>query len=241
MAAGFTTLAIKDGAGASQNLAVYADAGGTLYPAPTGTDALGHILGLAATPIDSNLYVGGAAATFGQALSTASIPVTQAAPNIVAAASFARPPNTTTYVAGQTFANSVTAGSVVPMSFNICPANGIPIYILKARLITQTSGGAGVTTSFGVFKLHLYGQSPTVAAGDGTAFSTTLVNWAGTLDGTLGFQGTDYSVCEMAPTFGNSVMVIPAGGSTTIYGLLQIQAAFIPTNAQVTIVTLIGQ
>lgn len=177
----------------------------------------------------------------GQALSTSSLPVTQAAPNIVAASSFARPANTTTYVAGQLFANSTTAGSVTPLSWAICPANGVPVYIQKSRLITQTSGGAGVTITFGTFKLHLFGQSPTVAAGDGAAFSNTMTNWYGTLDGTLGFQGTDYSVCELAPTLGNSVMVVPAGGSTTIYGLLQIQAAFVPTNAQVTIVTLMAQ
>lgn len=242
MVAGFTTLAIKDGAGNSQNLAVYADAGGTLYPAPTGTDALGDILGLAANPIASNLYAGGTAIALGQGKSTASIPVTLAAPTVLRGATFTRPANTTAYAFGQTIANSVTAGSVTPMPFAICPANGVPVYIIKARIYYQTSGNAGIALTAGqILRLHLFGQSPTVAAGDGATFSNTMVNWMGTLTGSFTYDGTDWSVGELAPDFASFVECNPAGGSSTIYGLLESRGAWTPTSGGIIFVDLIEQ
>ena len=179
----------------------------------------------------------------GQALQSGSLPVAISAPNIVASSVFTSPHTTSAYGVGQTVANSATAGSVTPLSFAIAPANGVPVSVIKARILTQTSGGAGPSVSTpGVFRLHLYGQSPTVAAGDGVTFSTTMVNWCGTLEGTLLQAGTDYSVAELVPNFGSFVGCAPAGGSQTIYGMLQAESAWTPGTSNSTYtVTIIAQ
>lgn len=213
--------------------------------------ALGSTTGSASVPVviasdqaavAANITkIGGTALAFGQQLPSASLPVALAAPNYVTASSFARPADTTAYAAGDLVANNTAGGSVTPMAFAIAPANGVPVYALKALLITQTSGGAGVTITNGTFRLHLFGQSPTSANGDNGAFSETMANWCGTMDGTLLYQGTDYSVAEMVPSFGSAITCKPAGGSSTIYGLLEARAAFTPTNAEVFQVSLTVQ
>lgn len=222
MAAGFSTMAVKDANGVTQNIAVYVDGSGNYYPAPTGTDAAGHILGL-----------------LGQNVIASSPSIALAAPNIVRAAAFTRPTNATATVAGNMFSNSTSA--TTPMTYAICPANGVPVNILKGKMLIQTSGGAGVTLTGGQFRLHLFGQTPASPANDGVAFLAGMVNWAGTMEITLSYQGSDYSVGEAYPTFGNSVYVTPAGGSSTIYGLLESRFAFTPPNAGLIITELMAQ
>jgi hypothetical protein len=170
----------------------------------------------------------------GNATPANSLPVTLSAPNIVAASVFTSPHAASAYTVGNLVANSATAGSVTPMAFNIAPANGVAVGIAKARLYVQGSGGAGPVVTNGTFRMHVFGQSPTSANGDGSAFSETMVNWCGTLTGTLLNAGTDYSVAELVPDFGSFIGCAPAGGSTTVYGLLEARAAWSPATSNTT-------
>lgn len=185
--------------------------------------------------------VNGAAIALGQNTGAASLPVSQSAPLTVTSNTATRQANATPYGAGTLFGTSATAASNTVFSWAIAPGNGVPVSAIKAIMMTQTSGNAGVTLTNGSFRLHLYGQSPTIASIDGASISTTLASWCGTLDGTLINLGTDWSIAEMVPTFGWSVMCSPAGGSSTIYGLLEARAAFTPTSGEITQVKLMVQ
>jgi hypothetical protein len=170
----------------------------------------------------------------GGALGSASSPVVLSAPNYYSATVFTSPHASSAYTAGQTVANSATAGSVTPVAFVMAPANGVPVWLLKCKLLTQTSGSAGQTLTNASWILHIYGQLPTVSAGDGVAFSTTMVNWCGDMVGVSSYLGTDYSVSELVPERGSTFPCTPGGSSQTIYGLLEVNAAFTPSTSNST-------
>lgn len=175
----------------------------------------------------------------GNATSANSAPVTQSAPTaVLSAATLVRPANTTQYSVGQTFGGTTTGNSI--LSWVVAPANGIPVTITKALMQTQTSGGAGVTTTNGNFILYLFNQSPTLASADGVALSVATANFCGAMYGSLTQVGTDWSIGEMVPMLAPAVVCTPAGGSSTIYGVMQANAAFTPTSAEVTQVKLVA-
>lgn len=183
--------------------------------------------------------------TVAQKLGSGSLPVVLAAPNYVVSSSFTRPGNATATVVGNMFSNSATPGSVTPQSYAMAPANGVPVYVTGGLIMIQTSGGAGVTVTGGSFRLHIFGQSPTVGAsgGDALAFqpNVAMANWCGSLLGTLLIQGTDWSVGLMAPETGSPITCKPAGGSSTIYGLLESRNIFTPPNAGIVQTALTAQ
>jgi hypothetical protein len=150
-------------------------------------------------------------------------------------ASFTRPADTNQYAAGDLIANSVTAGSVVPMAFPL-GGNALP----GATRITRfrmSKSGTSVTTA--QFRLHLYGALPTVANGDNGAWSSSqAANYLGSIDGPTTLKAfTDGAADVGAATAGSEFFIrLPSG--TTIYGLLANLSTYTPASAEVFTVTL---
>lgn len=95
---------------------------------------------------------------------------------IAPTSSFVRPADTTQYSAGDLIANSTTAGSVVPLSFNVERLHGSGI--IRRVLIHKTNA----TVTAAIFNLHLYHRAPTVTNGDNGAFAVdTTAYWIGTV------------------------------------------------------------
>lgn len=153
-------------------------------------------------------------------------------------ASFTRPADTTAYAAGDLAANSTTAGSVTPLSWTMQSTNIIgPFSLYRARL--QKTATSVTNASF---RLHLFSASPGVASGDNGAFSATQsANYLGSialdLTTTPGAKFSDGAVGHGSMTAGSDMNTrLPSG--TTIYGLLEVLAAYTPANAEVFTVTL---
>lgn len=153
---------------------------------------------------------------------------------------FTRPSDTTAYAAGDLIANSVTAGSVVPLSWAF-PSNA-PSYIPAIRLAFDKADLASAT-----FRLHLLHTIPTfVTGGDNSAISTVVATGhaflMGAYEGTLSTISADGASGLLVPIDG---LVIPmrksptAGIITTLYGYLEARAAYTPKSAGVVTSTLI--
>jgi hypothetical protein len=112
-----TTIAVLDGAGASQ----------TVNTLP----ALGQAAMAAGLPVSI-------------ASDQTLIPV--GGKSIVASGTFTRPADTTAYAIGDIMANSTTAGSVVPVSLTVARANGGSGSIVRCRVSTTKTGLAGTET-----------------------------------------------------------------------------------------------
>jgi hypothetical protein len=150
------------------------------------------------------------------------------------AASFTRPADTTAYASGDLIANSTTAGSVTPLSWPL-PHPGAAVQIKRARIRKTTT----TVTNFKAY-LHLYSAAPAVANGDNGAYSSTkAANYIGSIliDGTTtpGAKFSDGAAAFGAAAAGSEFNVQPG---STIYGLLEAQAAYAPGNAEVFTVTL---
>lgn len=145
-------------------------------------------------------------------------------------ATFTRPADTTAYTANDLVANSVTAGSVVPMTFSLPRNAGVKLYR------ASVSVNSAVPTNL-KFNLHLYGSLPTCTNGDNGAWLTTSSNWLGSvaIDGTTQ-TFSDNSVGWSTLTTYPLLLV-----SKTVYGLLQATAAYTPTSGEIFTVTLTGE
>lgn len=150
-------------------------------------------------------------------------------------ASFTRPADTTQYAAGDLIANSVTAGSVVPMQFAIS-GNSMP-GMTRITRVRFTKSGTSATAS--QFRLHLYAALPTVANGDNGAWSSTqAANYLGSIDGPSTLKAfTDGCSDVGAATAGSEFLIqLPAG--KIIYGLLANISTYTPASAEVFTVAL---
>lgn len=145
--------------------------------------------------------------------------------------SFTRPADTTAYASGDAVANSTTAGSVVPLSWPVTSDMGGSGMVRRARL---TKSGTTVTNAS--FRLHLFTDSPTTAAGDNAALSLAgVAGWAGYID-------LDLSALTNIFTDGAKAIGTPATGAeinfdlpTTavkLFGLLEARAAYTPTSGE---------
>lgn len=153
----------------------------------------------------------------------------------VPTASFTRPADTTSYTSGDLVANSTTALSVVPMSFQVdpCQARG------KVRLARIAKNGTTATNA--QFRLHLYAASPTCANGDNGAWSTTTSGYLGSLSlgAAMGRAFTDGCADVATPDAGVEVIFSGLSGpGAVIYGLLEARAAYTPASAEIFTVTL---
>lgn len=148
--------------------------------------------------------------------------------------SFTRPANTTTYTSGDLVANSATAGSVVPMSFDISKygvaASG---KVRRIRLFKDDE-----TTTAATFNVHLFGSSPTVTNGDNAAFAVS------TAAAFLGTIAVDMSSSAFATTtdLAKAAVANPEInvdlGAGKIYGLIEVTAAYGPASGEQFTVTL---
>ena len=141
--------------------------------------------------------------------------------------SFTRPADTTAYTAADLVANSVTAGSVVPLRFNVGRGG---IRIVGVRL--WKSDETDVTNA--TFSLHLFGSSPTVANGDNSAFSTNFSDRFGTVAVATMVAATDEAY--QVQNAGDTILL---GGlyhytaSGLVYGLLSAVGAYTPASGEV--------
>jgi hypothetical protein len=161
--------------------------------------------------------------------------------------SFTRPADTTAYAAGDLVANSVTAGSVVAMSWaNVAPEAArqnsySSFYIPAVRLRKST---ASVTNA--QFRVHLFQATPTfVTNGDNSAIATVVAtgaaNWLGSYNGTFVAAIADGAIVNCLPTENAAAQRLPflmASGST-VYGIVEALAAYTPGNAEVFTVQLL--
>ena len=153
---------------------------------------------------------------------------------VVSAPAFTRPADTNGYVSGDLIANSVTAGSVVPLLFNVARVNGGTGSIRRARIFSSA-----LTDVNAQVRLHLFRNSPTPAAGDSAGYSVNGVAalYMGAFDGTLDSLFTDGVGGIALPRMGGEVNFhtladVPNGavGSLAIYGLLEARSVFSGTS-----------
>ena len=145
---------------------------------------------------------------------------------------FTRPADTTAYTAADLLANSTTAGSVVPLSWNI----GRGGYKIVGLQITKS----GTTVTNATFKLHLFASSPTVANGDNGAISTNLAGKFGTATFATMIATTDAGWATLNGGDSN----LPDGlynytSSGLLYGLIEVTAAYTPASGESFTVTIV--
>lgn len=157
-------------------------------------------------------------------------------------ASFTRPADTTAYAAGDLVANSTTAGSVVPLSFSgAVRTTGDCVRIERVRI--EKSGTSLTNASF---RLHLFESSPTPTVGDngvynnaGVLATNSILSHAGTFPVTMTWSGSDGAMGIGVPTTGNGATISPTSG-TTLFGLLEVTAAYTPASGEIFYVVLEG-
>jgi hypothetical protein len=138
--------------------------------------------------------------------------------------SFSRPNNTVAYASGQLVANAVTAGAVVPMAFTV-GGNSMPGQFRLSRIRLFKSGTSSTNAQF---RLHLYSTSPTVANGDGGAWSTSgAAGYLGSIDVPSMKAFTD-GCCDVGDDAAGSEHWVRLAGGATYYGLLEARAAYVP-------------
>lgn len=144
------------------------------------------------------------------------------------ASSFTRPADITAYASGDLVANSTTAGSVTPLSFDLssCGRN-----IMLKRIKLHHSSTSITNTSF---RAHFFQASPTVANGDNAAFSSNKVaDYMGSYDVTMSQAFTDGAAGFGVETSGFGDESHFNLYSNTVYALLEARAAYTPTSAEV--------
>lgn len=154
-------------------------------------------------------------------------------PKLITASAFTRPADTTTYTSLDLVANSATAGSVVPITFaGVVRATGYRAKINRAGPLKSQALIAN-----GTFRLHLFSALPTVTAGDNGALDVAtnlaaylgwfeiVTNLLGTAQGTFGWSSEVASVAQSKPSFLSS-------NSTSLFGLLEARAAYVPASAE---------
>lgn len=154
------------------------------------------------------------------------LPVAAGRVVVVTAPTMTRPADTTAYAAGDLVANSTTAGSVVPLEFDVGGGSGM---VRKIRIRTnRTSGG----TTNAVFRVFLFRTAPTVAGGDNAAFNpANAANFIDAMDVVLNEQFSDGAANSSNGAAGEINYSLPSG-STKLFGLIRAGAAYTPASAE---------
>lgn len=150
----------------------------------------------------------------------------------VAVASFNRPANVTAYASGQLVANSVTAGSVTPLTLAVARKNGGTGIIRRGRLTKS-----GTTATNASFRAHFFKSAPTPANGDGGTLTTDqALTYMGSMDfdmtGTVARAFSDGVKCISTPNVGSEILFDAGAGVQTIYALLEARAAYTPVSGE---------
>lgn len=139
-------------------------------------------------------------------------------------ATITRPDNATPYSIGDVVGQDPAAN----LSFaNVCTANGAGFIIMGVNLIINTNSvPAGMTT----FKLHLYNAAPTAAITDNLAYNLASGDRAKYLGYITLATPVDLGDTLFSQNDNINFKSKLAAGATTIYGVLQTNTAFTPTN-----------
>ena len=143
---------------------------------------------------------------------------------VVSSWSFVRPANITAYASGQLVTNSTTAGSVIPMTFNVRNEN-IGSIVRRVRMRKTSTGVSGSS-----FRVHLYNSAPTVTNGDGGVWLSTQSGYIGAFDVTIDKAFSDGSSGQGVPVSTTGVDVNLIYG--TVYGLVEARGAYTPTSGE---------
>ena len=145
---------------------------------------------------------------------------------------FTRPNDTTSYTNGDLVANSTTAGSVVPLKFQVGSEGG---QLVSIRMVKTDETDVASAT----FSLRLFAGLPTVANGDNGAISHDVASIIGIYPLTTMVAATDdaYSVLNIGDTNFSGGLYLP--GVSTIYGLIEAKAAYSPAALEVFTVSLV--
>jgi hypothetical protein len=193
---------------------------------PAGAAKIGNVGIDQTTPGTTNLVQVGGSLPAG----TSVIGVTTAIIATPTASTMTRPANTTAYAVGALVANSVTAGSVVPLSFT---AARIAAGNFAVRTALLKKSGSIITNA--AFRLHLFSASPTIATtGDAGVFATVVsgsATYLGYFDILFMQAFADGAIGSGAPWVGNEIDVALASGQT-VYGLLEARGAYTPASAE---------
>lgn len=154
------------------------------------------------------------------------LPVAAGRVVVVTAPTMTRPANTTQYSTGDLVANSTTAGSVVPLEFDVGGGSGM---VRKIRIRTnRTSGG----TTSAVFRVYLFRTAPTVAGGDNAAFNPANAdNFLDAMDVVVNEQFSDGAANSSNGAAGEINYSLPSG-STKLFGLVRAGAGYTPASAE---------
>lgn len=154
------------------------------------------------------------------------LPVAAGRVVVVTAPTMTRPADTTAYTTGDLVANSTTAGSVVPLEFDVGGGSGM---VRKIRIRTnRTSGG----TTNAVFRVFLFRTAPTVAGGDNAAFNpANAANFIDAMDVVLNEQFSDGAANSSNGAAGEINYSLPSG-STKLFGLVRAGAGYTPASAE---------
>jgi hypothetical protein len=152
-----------------------------------------------------------------------------------ASSTFTRPNNTTQYVIGYAVADNTTAGSCHPLIFTLPTAN------FKLQRVGMVKSGP--TNTNARFRLHLYSQAPTLANGDGAAWSTTQSAYLGDIDVDM----TARAFTDNAQGFGLfATSDVPAylalnPSTLTVYAVVEALSAYTPLANEIFTTTLYGE
>lgn len=147
---------------------------------------------------------------------------------------FTRPADVLVYAAGDQIANSVTAGSVIPITIPVAALKGKGGVIKNASLIKSTT-----SITLADFRLYLFSALPTqvgdnVALAPSLAELRTLLGWfpfsnaVNLLQFTNGVFYTGYPAAAVQqPT-----LSIPETCDGNVYGVLIATAAYVPASAE---------
>ena len=152
---------------------------------------------------------------------------------LIRAPQFTRPADTTAYAAVDLVANSTTAGSVVPLLFDLAPLNGRSTGKVAGCVLRKST----VTATLATFILQLFvNTSPTVTNGDNGALVVTaadIANYIGSVSLDLATGGSAIAGGPLvklgSPAFG---AITFSSRQKRLFGLLMANAAYVPASAE---------
>lgn len=145
---------------------------------------------------------------------------------ITATGTITRPADTTAYASGDLVANSTTAGSVTPLSFDLARNKAGSGTI--QRVVIRKSG-TGVTNSS--FRVHFYESAPSVTNGDNGDWVSTASGYIGNVDVAVDKAFSDGAAGSGVP--GAPIRFKAGAGSKKIYALVEARGAYTPASAEV--------
>lgn len=147
--------------------------------------------------------------------------------NVNPTANFTRPADTTAYASGDTVANSVTAGSVTPLTLT---AARVAAGTFMCHRLKLHKSGTSVTNA--AFRVHLFKTSPTSASGDNAAISMTgVAGYLGYVDIVIDQAFTDGAAGFSSLAMSDTIVSLASG--TSLFALLEARAAYTPISAEV--------